>query len=85
MARFVETIEGLTHREVKAFMSATHQSPDVTVEVFVLEREEIAPACTVMALLWRSWSTRSTIDRRLQLQPLSSPGRLRAPPGGRRG
>ena len=45
-ARFVATIEGLTHREVKAFMSATHQAPDVTVEVFVLEREEIAPAAS---------------------------------------
>ena len=43
-ARFVDTIEGLTRREVKAFMSANHQAPDVTVEVFVLEREEIAPA-----------------------------------------
>ena len=43
-ARFVDTIERLTHREVKAFMSANHQAPDVTVEVFVLEREEIAPA-----------------------------------------
>ena len=42
-ARFVDTIERLTHREVKAFMSANHQAPDVTVEVFVLEREEIAP------------------------------------------
>jgi len=43
-ARFVETIEGLTQREVKAFMSANHQSPDVTVELFVLERESIAAA-----------------------------------------
>ena len=42
--RFVDTIEGLTRREVKAFMSANHQSPDVTVEVFVLEREDTAPA-----------------------------------------
>jgi uncharacterized protein YbcI len=41
-ARFVETIERLTHRGVKAFMSANHQSPDVTVELFVLEREEAA-------------------------------------------
>jgi uncharacterized protein YbcI len=43
-ARFVETIEGLTRREVKAFMSANHQSPDVTVELFVLEREDSDPA-----------------------------------------
>ena len=37
--RFVETIERLTHREVQAFMSANHQSPDVTVELFVLARD----------------------------------------------
>ena len=43
-ARFVETIERLTRREVKAFMSANHQSPDVTVEVFVLERDNVAAA-----------------------------------------
>jgi uncharacterized protein YbcI len=41
--RFVETIERLTHRTVKAFMSANHQSPDITVELFVLERN-LAPA-----------------------------------------
>ena len=35
-ASFVETIEGLTHRSVKAFMSANHQGPDITVELFVL-------------------------------------------------
>ena len=39
-ARFVETIEGLTRRDVKAFMSANHQSPDLTVELFVLERDD---------------------------------------------
>ena len=43
-ARFVETIERLTRREVKAFMSANHQSPDVTVELFVLERDDTNPA-----------------------------------------
>ena len=42
-ARFVETIERLTQRRVKAFMSANHQSPDVTVEVFVLERNDTLP------------------------------------------
>jgi uncharacterized protein YbcI len=36
-ARFVETIERLTNRTVKAFMSANHQSPDLTVELFVLD------------------------------------------------
>jgi uncharacterized protein YbcI len=35
--RFVETIEGLTQRKVKAFMSANHQDPDYAVELFVLE------------------------------------------------
>jgi uncharacterized protein YbcI len=42
--RFIETIERLTRRQVKAFMSANHQSPDVTVELFLLERDETAPA-----------------------------------------
>ena len=41
-SRFVDTIERLTHREVKAFMSANHQSPDVTVELFLLERGDDA-------------------------------------------
>jgi uncharacterized protein YbcI len=36
-ARFIEAIEGLTHRSVKAFMSANHQAPDITVELFVLD------------------------------------------------
>jgi hypothetical protein len=34
---FVEAIERLTHRSVKAFMSANHQAPDLTVELFVLD------------------------------------------------
>jgi uncharacterized protein YbcI len=34
--RFIEAIERLTHRSVKAFMSANHQGPDITVELFVL-------------------------------------------------
>ena len=42
-ARFIATIEGLTHRQVKAFMSANHQAPDVTVELFVLERGAEVP------------------------------------------
>jgi hypothetical protein len=33
---FVEAIERLTQRTVGAFMSANHQDPDVTVELFVL-------------------------------------------------
>ena len=35
-ARFVEAIERLTHRSVKAFMSTNLQGPDITVELFVL-------------------------------------------------
>jgi uncharacterized protein YbcI len=36
-ARFVETIERLTGQNVRAFMSANHQDPDLAVELFVLE------------------------------------------------
>jgi hypothetical protein len=36
-ARFIEAIERLTQRSVKAFMSANHQGPDITVELFVLD------------------------------------------------
>ena len=35
--RFVETIEELAQRKVKAFMSANRQDPDYAVELFVLE------------------------------------------------
>jgi uncharacterized protein YbcI len=38
--RFVDTIEELTKHEVKAFMSASHQDPDISMEIFVLEPEE---------------------------------------------
>jgi uncharacterized protein YbcI len=34
--RFVEMIEERTGREVVAFMSASHQDPDLAVELFVL-------------------------------------------------
>ena len=34
--RMNEIIHGLTGREVVAFMSASHQSPDLTLEAFVL-------------------------------------------------
>ena len=34
--RFTETIERLTGRTVFAFMSASHQQPDIQVEMFVL-------------------------------------------------
>ena len=36
-ARFTETIERLTGREVAAFMSASHQRPDLQIEAFVLD------------------------------------------------
>jgi uncharacterized protein YbcI len=35
-AHFVNAIERLTERTVRAFMSANHQDPDITVELFVL-------------------------------------------------
>ena len=37
--RFTEAIERLTSREVSAFMSASHQGPDIQVELFVLESD----------------------------------------------
>ena len=42
--RFVETIEGLTERKVKAFLSANRQDPDYAVELFVLEDAEAEAA-----------------------------------------
>lgn len=41
--RFTHTIEELTHRTVKAFLSASHQDPDVSVELFVLDETPPAP------------------------------------------
>ena len=35
--RFVDKIEELTHRRVRAFLSANRQEPDFAVELFVLE------------------------------------------------
>ena len=35
--RFTAELERLTGRQVHAFMSASHQSPDLQVEIFVLE------------------------------------------------
>lgn len=40
--RFTEVIERLTGREVAAFMSASHQHPDLQMEVFVLDGERPA-------------------------------------------
>jgi len=42
--RFVDTIERLTGRTVKAFMSANHQEPDISIELFVLDRQVAAAA-----------------------------------------
>ena len=36
--RLTETLERLTGREVAAFMSASHQQPDLQIEMFVLDR-----------------------------------------------
>jgi uncharacterized protein YbcI len=46
-ARLVEVIEGLTGRRVEAFMSTSHQDPDLQVELFLLEPD--ASAVTVEA------------------------------------
>ncbi|HSI79397.1 MAG TPA: Na-translocating system protein MpsC family protein [Solirubrobacterales bacterium] len=40
--RFVATIEEATGRKVTAFMSASHQDPDLAVELFVLEPDPTA-------------------------------------------
>jgi uncharacterized protein YbcI len=40
--RFIDTIERLTHRTVKALLSANRQDAELTIELFVLERD--APA-----------------------------------------
>jgi uncharacterized protein YbcI len=40
LARVVETIEERTGHRVRAFMSANHQDPDLSVELFVLEPEQ---------------------------------------------
>jgi len=39
--RFMEVIEGETGRKVVAFMSGSHQDPDLLAEVFVLETSEL--------------------------------------------
>jgi uncharacterized protein YbcI len=35
--RFTEVVERVTGREVAAFMSASHQHPDLQIEIFVLD------------------------------------------------
>jgi uncharacterized protein YbcI len=43
--RFTQEIEHLTERHVLAFMSASHQEPDLTIEAFLLDAplEEATP------------------------------------------
>jgi uncharacterized protein YbcI len=43
-SRFIETIQRLTGRTVTAFLSASRQNADITVELFVLESEARAAA-----------------------------------------
>jgi uncharacterized protein YbcI len=45
-ARFTEVIENATGREVAAFMSASHQRPDIQMEIFVLEDDRPTPAAS---------------------------------------
>lgn len=42
--RFVEVVERATGRKVRAFLSEVHIDPDISAEIFVLERDEIDPA-----------------------------------------
>lgn len=44
--RFSKVIESLTGREVAAFMSASHQRPDLQMEIFVLDESPAAEAST---------------------------------------
>jgi uncharacterized protein YbcI len=41
---FVSAIEGITGRKVRAFLSQVTFDPDISVEVFVLERDHGRPA-----------------------------------------
>lgn len=42
--KFVECVEEATGRKVRAFMSQVHIDPDISVEIFVLERDASNPA-----------------------------------------
>jgi uncharacterized protein YbcI len=42
--RFVETVEEISGRKVRAFLSQVSLNPDIAVEVFVLERGSAEPA-----------------------------------------
>ncbi|MDX6683093.1 MAG: hypothetical protein QOG94_3132 [Solirubrobacteraceae bacterium] len=48
--RFRDTIEGLTDRKVLAFLSQAHVDPDITVEVFFIDRPlDDCGSCEVVA------------------------------------
>jgi uncharacterized protein YbcI len=42
--RFVDIVEGISGRKVRAFLSQVSLNPDIAVEVFVLERDSADPA-----------------------------------------
>ena len=42
--RFTEAVEGILGRKVRAFLSQVTFDPDISVEVFVLERDGADPA-----------------------------------------
>jgi uncharacterized protein YbcI len=43
-SRFVNTVEEISGRKVRAFLSQVSLNPDIAVEVFVLERDSAYPA-----------------------------------------
>jgi uncharacterized protein YbcI len=43
-SRFVATVEEISGRKVRAFLSQVSLNPDISVEVFVLERLDAEPA-----------------------------------------
>ena len=43
-SRFVATVEEISGRKVRAFLSQVSLNPDISVEVFVLERSDAAAA-----------------------------------------
>ena len=43
-SRFTECVEEATGRKVRAFLSQVHIDPDLSVEIFVLERDATNPA-----------------------------------------
>jgi uncharacterized protein YbcI len=43
-SRFINTVEEISGRKVRAFLSQVSLNPDISVEVFVLERDSADPA-----------------------------------------